>query len=139
MTLSRTEPHDDCLTTDDLLLERVSDLIDCALRRQLWLMFLDEEERQIPVLMPAYVPRRPEGERAAMTGEFLRATFDEVGAASLVVVLERRGRAAVTASDREWLRLVHDACLTEEIPLRGPLLAHTKGVRWVAAEDFLVE
>jgi len=138
MTRPHYEDTLDSLLTDEHILERVAGLIDRALRRQIWLMFLDGEGRQLPLLMPCDVPRRPADAAFEVVSEFFRGSFDEANASSMIVVLERRGRDAVTEADREWLRLVHDACAEEEIPLRGPLLAHSQGVRWVAAEDYLI-
>jgi hypothetical protein len=126
------------LTTDEQVLTRVQDLIQHSLRRQIWLMFLDEEHRQLPFLMPSYVPRHPEPGAEGPFGEFLGSLFDEVDASSMVIIFERIGSDTLSEGDREWFRLIHAACLTEEIPLRGPILAHDGGVRWIATEDYLM-
>jgi len=134
-------PHYDtvrdlALTTDDLLLERVRVLLDDGYRRQLWLMFLDENSRQLPLIMPTDIPKRPRPGDTVGFGEFLSALNDDVGAAAIVVTLERRGSDIITAIDAEWFRLVNESCAYAQIPLRGPLLCHSRGVRWVAADDY---
>jgi len=136
-------PHYDmvrdlALTTDELLLERVRVLLDDGYRRQLWLMFLDERSRQMPLIMPTDIPRRPRPGDTVGFGEFLRALNDDVEAATIVVTLERRGSDTITEIDAEWLRLVRDSCAYAQIPARGPLLCHSRGVRWVAAEDYAI-
>ena len=130
--------RDAALTTDELVLTRVADLIQHSIRRQIWLMFLDEEKRQLPLLMPSYVPRRPEAGALGPFGEFLAGLFDEVDAASMVIIYERVGSDTLSDPDREWFRLIKAACLAERIPLHGPLLAHDGGVRWIAPEDYLI-
>ena len=139
MTPQRYEDvRDIALSSDEAVLARVSDLIDRAFRRQVWLMFLVDEARQLPLLMPSYVPRRPEEGALAPFGEFIGGLFDEVAAASMVIVFERVGSDTISDGDREWFRLIHSACVVENIPLRGPLLAHSRGIRWIAMEDYLI-
>ena len=48
------------LVDDDDLLARVDSLLGRASSRQVWLMFLDSNDCQLPTLMPAYVPAVPE-------------------------------------------------------------------------------
>lgn len=132
--LAREHP----LTTDEQVLTRVLDLIQHAIRRQIWLMFLDEDQRQLPLLMPSYVPRHPESGAVGPFGEFLGSLFEEVDASSMVIIFERIGSDTLGEGDREWFRLIHAACVAEGIPLRGPILAHDGGVRWIATEDYLV-
>ncbi len=133
-------PFDDIalepLTTDAAVQSRVHDLIGCALRHQLWLMFLDAGDRQLPLLMPADVPRAPEGSDLSRFAEFLRGLVETVEAASVVITLERAGDDELDDDDRAWFRLIHRAAELAEARLRGPLLAHSTGVRWIAAEDY---
>ena len=88
--------------------------------------------------MPSYVPRKPEADSLGPFGEFLGSLVDEVDASSMVIIFERTGGDTLGDNDREWFRLIHAACIAENIPLRGPLLAHDGGVRWIAAEDYLL-
>ena len=133
---SYEDTHEQPLTTDEQVLERVTLLVRNALRRQLWLMFLDGDDRQLPVLMPTDVPARPRSSDASELARFIHGVNDELGASSIVVALERRGSDEISDDDGAWLRLVRDAAEMAELRLRGPVLVHTRGVRWVAVEDY---
>jgi hypothetical protein len=134
-------PFDDVadvsLATDEALLERVRDLVEGAYRQQLWFMFLDDDDRQLPILVPLDVPDRPGEEHSDPLNPFVAALVDEVRPRSIVVVLERPGPDWLTVSDREWFAVVDDACRAAGVVRRGPILAHDDGFRWVAAEDLL--
>jgi len=135
---SFTSVRNVAVTTDDELLTRVTQLLDAGLRRELWLMFLDERRYQLPVIMPIDVPRRPRrNDRAGFAG-FIRDLADDLEAPTIIVTLERRGNDTITADDAEWFRLVHGACAEAGLELRGPMLCHGGGVRWVALEDYAV-
>jgi len=123
------------LTTDEHVLARAKMLLGTAVRRQLWFMFLDGDNIQLPLLMPTDVPRNPENANPADLARFIRGIVDTEDAATIIVALERRGSDEVTDDDRAWFRLVREACVMIELPHRGPLLCHTRGVRWVAADD----
>jgi len=114
------------LTTDEHVLERVKILVRTAMRRQLWLMFADGDDRQLPLLMPTDVPRSPEDADPANLARFIREMTDGLDVDS------------ISEDDRAWFRLVRDACAMAELRLRGPLLCHTRGVRWVAPEDYAI-
>jgi len=126
------------LITDDDVLTRVTLLVRNALRRQLWLMFLDGDDRQLPVLMPTDVPANPGTADASNLARFIRGVNDDLDATSIVVSLERRGSDEISNDDRAWFRLVRDACAMAELRLRGPVLVHTRGSRWVAVEDYVL-
>lgn len=130
------DTQDHPLTTDEDVRERVELLVRTAMRRQLWLMFVDSENVQLPLLMPTDVPRNPEDADPAHLARFIREVTSDLDAESIIVTLERRGSDEISDDDRAWFRLVRDACAMAELALRGPLLCHTRGVRWVAAEDY---
>jgi hypothetical protein len=132
-------PFDDVadvsLATDEALLERVRDLVEGASRQQLWFMFLDDDDRQLPILVPLDVPDRPGEEHSDPLNPFVAALVDEVRPRSIVVVLERPGPDWLTVSDREWFAVVERACRAAGVVRRGPILAHDDGFRWIASED----
>ena len=134
-------PFDDVadvsLATDEALLERVRDLVEGAYRQQLWFMFLDERDRQLPLLIPFDVPDRPDEEHRDRLDPFVAHLVDEVQPRSIVVVLERPGPDWLTVSDREWFAVIDDASRAAGVVRRGPILAHDDGFRWIAAEDLL--
>jgi hypothetical protein len=123
------------LPTDLAIHERVRQLIDRAFRRQIWFMFLDEHDRQIPLVMPCDIPRLPRDGDAERIGGFITEVMERVGAWAIVVTLERRGPAEVGKNDLIWLQTLRDACAWARVPLRGPLLAHRTGVRWIGPDD----
>jgi hypothetical protein len=127
------------LTTDADVLERVQSLIGHGIRRQFWLMFLDEEHRQLPLLMPTDLPRRPRRDDAHRFGEFLSDLVEVVEASAVVLTYERPSSDELTETDLAWLRLARSGCRLAGVALRGPLLAHRTGVRWIAADDLGVE
>ncbi len=126
------------LATDEALLDRVRDLVEGAYRRQLWFMFLDEEQRQLPVLIPHDVPSRPSREHGEAVHAFIAHLVDGIRPAGIVVVLERPGPDDLRRGDREWFAVVDDACRVAGVVRRGPILAHDDGFRWIAGEDLLV-
>jgi hypothetical protein len=123
------------LRTDAELLERVTHLVTHAHRRQLWLMFLDENDRQIPLLTEFEIPKRPRAESAEVLTSLLSRLADRTGASRVAVTLERPGSDEVSDDDRRWLRVVAEAGCLAEVGLRGPMLAHADGVRWIGSED----
>jgi len=136
MTIPRYDDvRDTPLASDELLLERAALLLGHAVRRQVWLMFLDERQRQLPLLMPSYVPRRPGPGHRENYARVLGVLVEDADADSMAVAYERRGSAELTAADIAWLILIRDACAKAAIPLRGPLLVHDDGVRWGGPED----
>ena len=92
------------LLTDSDVLERVRQLVGPAtVARQLWIMFVDGDGRQAPVIVPiSDVPLRPEARvidnlAAVMAGMCADLTTD-VGSGSVVLTLERIGRDGVLAA-----------------------------------------
>lgn len=130
LTLAQLAP----LTSDELIQERVTAMVGRAISRQLWLMFLDDRDAQLPPLIPLpTLPTLPSEDRVP---DF-RRTADAVGASGIIVVLERYGEEALTASDRAWARHIHLGCADGPVRLRGILLSHARGVRWIAPDDYL--
>jgi hypothetical protein len=123
------------LSTDALIQQRAAALIGKAIRRQLWVMFLDGNDAQLPVLVPIDgMPTEPEGD--GRLSQALRELVDGVGAHSVILVLERYGGQELTASDVAWAGALHDAAASADIRLRAILLSHRHGVRWVAQDDY---
>lgn len=125
------------LVSDDVLLERVRSLVIHAHRRQLWLMFLDARHRQLPVLVPHDVPSAPNHAHRTGFRRFVRGLVDDIRPGSIVVALERPGVDVVRHGDRAWFALVDDACRAARVTMRGPILVHDRGCRWIAAEDLV--
>ena len=122
------------LLTDADVLERVEQLVGPAtVARQLWIMFVDGDGRQAPVIIPiSDVPPHPEPRvvdnlATVMAGTCTDLTTD-VGSGSVILVLERTGRDAVLAGDRRWAAALREACDRAGAPLRGVYLSTSGGV-----------
>jgi hypothetical protein len=125
------------LASDAIIHERVTELIGRANQRQLWLLFLDEFDVQLPLLIPIDgLPPSPDGYTPTVIAN-VRELMDDIGAASLIVVWERYGPAALSAGDTAWARALAAACVAEHLGLRAMLLSHRGGVRWLAPDDYL--
>jgi hypothetical protein len=122
------------LLTDADVLHRVEQLVGPAVAvRQLWIMFVDGDGRQAPVVMPVSdVPLRPEARTidnlAAILSGLCADLATGAGSGSAVLTLERVGRDAVLAGDREWARALAGACESAGAGLRGVYLSTSGGV-----------
>ena len=126
------------LTTDEEVTERVRDVVGCAARRQLWLFFLDSDDCQLPVLLPVPdFPPSPDGGSAEQLAASLAAVVEQLGAAQVVVVWERRLDDRATTLDRAWAARLAEACRVAGVRLRGQLLSHRRGVRWLAPDELV--
>ncbi|MEO6944598.1 MAG: hypothetical protein ABI053_07790 [Lacisediminihabitans sp.] len=65
-----------------------------------------------------------------------RCETSTAGAHSFVFVLERYADATLIPADIAWARALHNACTEAGVALRGILLSHKCGVRWVAQDDY---
>lgn len=75
-------------------------------RRSLWLIFLDAEGIQLPIVMPIDdVPARPDRTMLAGLGEILgQVRIADRHVASVAMLLSRPGDDAATAADWTWAR-----------------------------------
>jgi hypothetical protein len=122
------------LLTDSDVIERVRQLVGPAtVARQLWIMFVDGDGRQAPVILPiSDIPLRPEASvidnlAAVMAGMCADLTTD-VGSGSVILTLERIGRDAVLAADRQWAVALREACERAGATLRGVYVSTSGGV-----------
>ena len=51
-------------------------------------------------------------------------------------MIERYAHPELTAADRDWAKCLHDALDEYGVPVRGVLLSHSRGVRWLAQDDY---
>jgi hypothetical protein len=123
------------LLTESDVLERVERLVGRAtVARQLWIMFVDGDGRQAPVVLPiSDLPLRPEGRvidnlAAVMAGMCVDLTTD-VGGGSVVLTLERIGPDAALDVDRKWAAALRKACVRAGATVRGVYLSTSGGVR----------
>ena len=126
------------LHSDTLIEDRVRDLIGRANRRQLWLIFLDEYDVQLPLLIPIDgLPSQPDAAGTTAVVTNVLELMDEIGAVGLVMVWERYGPSTLTPQDTAWAQSMAAACLGARLRLRAMLLSHRSGVRWIAPDDYI--
>ena len=117
------------LVTDEQIRQRAEALIGKANQRQLWLLFLDDESVQLPLLIPIDgLPPRPTDENTARVIDRVREVMADIGAESLVIVLERHASATLSVHDRDWARSLYAACEGSGVALRAQLVSHRAGV-----------
>lgn len=105
--------------------------------RRLWLLLVDGDRRQTPVVMPIDdVPRRPDPDalnlaRVLVGVRDMIATPSGVGAA--VFALERVGPGTEGPDDIAWADALTRACAEAEVGLDGVFLSTRDGVRRLRA------
>ncbi len=123
------------LLTDSDVLARVRELVGPAITdRQLWIMFVDGDGRQAPVVMPiSDLPRFPEPGGITNLSSVLGSLRDDLatdlGPGSVILTCERLGTDRTLPQDRDWAQALTDACISAEIELRGLFLSTRSGVR----------
>ena len=128
------------LRTDALIEERVRALIGRASLRQLWFLFLDEGEVQLPLLLPVDgLPGRPDYDGVHCVLSKIIELMEDIEATGVVLVWERFRSATLTAQDRAWVHALATQCVQLRVPLRAILLSHRTGVRWIAPDDYIAE
>src|SRR5690606_19547044 len=101
-----------------------------------WFLFLDENQVQLPLLIPLDdYPSSPDASVHHLARAIGQA-METAGADSVVVVIERYAASALAPADVGWAKAIHDAFDLEGLRLRGLLLSHNRGVRWVAQDDY---
>ncbi|WP_026372561.1 hypothetical protein [Agrococcus lahaulensis] len=113
---------------DDALLDRATTLIECGVARRMWLLLLDDERRQLPLLPQIEgAPVSPDAETGATLSALLTGVAEV--ATHIAVVLERPGSARATPDDLAWAdAIVRAAGRAPGVQLLGVLLAHGHGV-----------
>lgn len=124
------------LTSDDLIEARVSALVGRACRRQIWFLFVDSENMQLPLIIPvADPPALPDGGVPQLVGNVARGV-EQLDARSVIIVLERYAGAQFTAADKAWARALGSGFDAAGLSVRAVLVSHSRGVRWFAADDY---
>jgi hypothetical protein len=127
------------LTSQAAIEDRVRLLIGRAARRQIWLLFLDDEDRQLPLLVPVQdPPPQPAADDDLRFAGVLADLQGQTDARGFVAVLERFGAATLTPADSAWARMLSEAAVLSPLRLHGILLSHARGVRWIAPDDYAV-
>lgn len=126
------------LLSDADIEERVDALIGPACRRQWWMLFLDENHCQTPLVMPmADYPSTPNGGAAGTLAERIAEILQMTSATQVIFVWERLGNRNVSHHDRSWARALGASCAAIGVPVRAQLISHDDGVRWMAPDDYV--
>jgi hypothetical protein len=117
------------LSTDADLIAMASELIGPAVRRQTWMLVLDEDDRLSPVVVPiGGIPVDADPADIELLGNRLSQVVDGVeGAASVVLVWERPGSAEVRMQEADWIA----GLAGTGAPIRAQLLASDDGVQLI--------
>jgi hypothetical protein len=128
------------LTTDAEIVDRVAGIVGRANQRQLWLMFLDETNTQLPLLIPIdALPSEPTDVQTALVLDHVREVMGEMGASSLLFVHERYAASSLLAQDVAWAQSLRRACEGSGVVLRAQLLSHRSGVRMIESHELDAE
>ena len=127
------DPHRP-VVSDDELLARVESLVPVAVRRQLWTLFLDADQVQLPMVVPLEgIPERPDRLAVERWGDALDEVVGEFGVAAVVFVLERPGPAVDSTSDVAWRDALTGLAAARRYAVRAVLTCTSGGV--VAPRD----
>lgn len=141
-----TSTDTSALTDDTRLVGYFTPILETALRRQLWVFFLDEDDRPIGPAMPMddYPddPNRPlptdeGGSRkvAELFGARLARLMRECELAQILLVWERSGGRILSGETLLWARALGAALVAENVRVRAQLLLHSGGLRVLAPDD----
>ena len=117
------------------MLARVRRLVGHAVTdRQLWIMFVDGDDQQVPVVVPiSDLPRNPDRRGltalTAVLGGMRAELATDRGPGSVIFTRERTGNDAVIPLDRAWADALADACRAAGVVLRGVYLSTSGGVQ----------
>jgi len=123
------------LVSDEDVLARVAKLVGTAISdRQLWLMLVDGDGRQTPVVVPiSGMPRNPDARGLAGLARVLGGLRKELatdrGPGAVILTRERHGSDVVLPLDRAWAEALADTCRTADVALRGIYLSTPGGVQ----------
>ncbi|MFB2599807.1 hypothetical protein ACEXQE_18635 [Herbiconiux sp. P17] len=122
--------------TDTDVAELVSSLVGVAIRQQVWLMFFDENECPMPLIVPyADLDPDPSDEEIAKYAALACGIARTTGAASIVLTWERPGGSALDDSERRLLRAISAGIAGGGVAVRSVFLSHSHGVVHVAEES----
>jgi hypothetical protein len=136
MTTTGETPDFDLLTpldTDADVLDRVDQIIgeDARRDRALWLLFLDADAVQLPVVVPIDdIPANPDPDCARSICDMSAHVLNDAApGGSAVITLVRDHRQGMPDSDQQWLMAFQAAAARTGVRLRMFCVATRDGVR----------
>ena len=129
-----TGPDPTPVTTIAQARDRVAQLVGSALRRQLWLMLLDRDGVQLPMIIPIEdIPLRPQaGHLTALAVQFAELLDSYAPGGSMILTLERPGGPDLTAPDQAWASELR-ASFGSTLRITGLFVASDDGIVELAA------
>jgi hypothetical protein len=125
------------LSSDDLIERRVASLIGRAQARQVWLLFVHHDGVQSPLIMPVSdAPAVPDRADLPRWSRVIREASEAVGAAAVILVLERYAGERLSDADRAWARFTAEGCGDAGVGLRAVVLSHRRGVALVDPAEY---
>lgn len=148
MTRTNTDLKNRVLDHDDDLRDALEVLLQEAIRRQMWLLFIDDRGCLGPPLMPmADYPGDPDeivdvddlGEvaQSVLLMSRIGMLLESTGHARIVLAWEHPGPDAIGAEERAWARAMASAAAELGIALRAQFIVHDEGVRQLHLDDYL--
>lgn len=123
------------IATDTEIENRINSLIGRARKRQLWLLFLDTNNCQLPLVIPVGdYPTTPTTENTTLFAARIKEAMVASGAVKMILVWERHASERITAADAAWATQLAEACSGEEIEIRAQFISHRLGVRRIQSE-----
>jgi hypothetical protein len=133
---------------DEMLQRRLERMLSPAIRQQLWITFLDDDDRETGVIMPCEdYPVWPDDPcptsdigvlpSATVLAHRFAHVMREYGFGSLVAVWERRGSDEVRPPERRWASMFAAAMRERGATVRAQFLLHDRGMRQLAPDDLL--
>lgn len=124
------------LASDSLIEQRIAALVGRACRRQLWFLFVDGKNVQLPLIIPvADPPVMPDLAVPQLVGNIVQAG-ESMDAHSVIVVLERYAGSQFSPADKAWADALDTAFGHTQLRMRAILVSHSRGVRWFAPDDY---
>ena len=118
------------MTTDRDMMDFVERTMDCALRDQNWLWLTDPDSPGFGTMFQI-----DHDLTEGLVPDSVWQAVQEVAGSELGFVYERRGPESLSPIDRQRLQAVRDGACAYGLRLRGPVLLHDTGARWLGPDD----
>ncbi|WP_203138236.1 hypothetical protein [Microbacterium sp. JZ31] len=143
----RIEQLRDASLDDARLHELIELMLSGAIRRQLWLLFLDRDDRMSEAVMPTDdFPGAPDepvvaGDLGPTTAAQLLAArlplmCEAIGASQVALVWEREGDDRFRNDELAWAAAIAGALQDSEVRLRAQFVLHDDGLRALTPDDY---
>lgn len=121
--------------TDGDVLALVSGIVGQPLRRQCWVLFLDERALPVPFLLPVSdLPLQPD-EHVEDFATLVAEVCVDNSAVEVVLVWERPGETQLLPIDWEWIDACACAFAERAVRLRGQVVVLTSGTTMIELDE----